>query len=251
VVIPHYHEQGSGFYGRYSEIGGSPRGVVHTALHHPWTFFTVAFDGRGIHYLLALVLPLAGLCLLSPIALAAVPELVLNLLSSTPTQTSIHFHYVAGEIPPLVAAAVFGATRIRRVPAAAVALLAALVGNYALGAIPVWRALPAGETLQARAQDVTAHDRIATRALRVIPPRAPVSASNSLGAHLSARHRFLSFPFVQDALWVAVDETQPGYSDRVAPLPAAAQTAWLRRNRAWNVVFDDDGIVVFHRVLPP
>ena len=42
-------------------------------------------------------LPLAALCLLAPLVLvAALPELALNLLSSTPTQTSIHFHYTAG-----------------------------------------------------------------------------------------------------------------------------------------------------------
>ena len=251
VVIPHYNRQGSGFYGRYSEIGGSPRGVVHTALHDPWTFFTVAFDHAGVHYLLALVLPLAGLCLLSPLALVAIPELALNLLSSTPTQSSIHFHYVAGEIPPLVAAAVLGARRVSRFPAAPVALLAALLGNYALGAIPVWSALPGGETLQAHAHDVTEHDRVTARALRLIPPHAAVSATNSLGAHLSARHRFLSFPFIQDAAWVAVDETQPGFSDRVAPLPSAVQIAWLRRNRAWRLVFEQDGVLVFRRVLPP
>jgi uncharacterized membrane protein len=197
------------------------------------------------------VLPLAGLCLLSPLALAAVPELALNLLSSTPTQTSIHFHYVAGEIPPLVAAAVLGARRITRYPAATAALFAALAGNYLLGAIPIWRSLPGGETLQAHAQDVSEHDRIATRALRLIPDDAVVSATNSLGAHLSARRRVLSFPFLQDATWVAADETQPGYSDRVAPLPTAVQLVWLRRNPAWRLVFQDDGVLVFRRVLPP
>jgi uncharacterized membrane protein len=251
VVIPHFNRQGPAFYGRYSEIGGSPRGVVHTTLHHPGTFFSVAFDHAGTHYLLALVLPLAGLCLLSPLALAALPELALNLLSSTPTQTSIHFHYVAGEIPPLVAAAVLGARRVTRIPAASLALLAALAGNYVLGAIPIWSALPAGETLQAHAQDVTRHDRITARALRIIPARATVSASNSLGAHLSGRSRFLSFPVIQDATWVAVDETQPGYSDRIAPVAAAVQTAWLRRNPAWRLVFEQDGVLVFRRVLPP
>jgi uncharacterized membrane protein len=252
VVIPHFHRHGAPtFYGRYSEIGGSPRGVAHTALHHPWTFFTVAFDHAGVHYLLALVLPLAGLCLLSPLVLVALPELALNLLSSTPTQTSIHFHYVAAEIPPLVAAAVFGAKRLPRVPAASLALLAAVVGNYLLGAIPIWQSLPRGETLQARAHDVTRHDRITSRALRLIPENAVVSAGNTLGAHLSARRRFLSFPVIQDAAWVAVDETAPGYSDRVAPLPATVQTVWLRRNPAWRLVFEQDGVLVFHRVLPP
>jgi hypothetical protein len=73
--------------------------------------------------------PLAGLCLLSPLALAAVPELALNLLSSTPTQTSIHFHTSPG------GSAARRRGRPRReadhtLPAAAAALFAALVGNY-------------------------------------------------------------------------------------------------------------------------
>jgi len=212
------------------------------------------FDHAGVHYLLDLVLPLAGLCLLSPVALAAAPALLLNLLSATPTQTSIHFHYTAAEIPPLIAAAVLGGAWLRerwRLPAATVALVAALVGNYALGAIPVWSELPGGETLQARASIVSEHDRVAARALELIPPNAVVSATNSLGAHLSARRRVLSFPFIRDATWVAVDESRPGYADRLAPLPTATQVVWLRRNPAWRIVFERDGVLVFRRVLPP
>jgi hypothetical protein len=67
---------------------------------------------------------------------------------------------------------------------------------------------------------------------------------------VSDRRRVLSFPLVADATWVAVDETQPGYADRIAPLPAAVQTAWLRRNRAWKLVFEQDGVLVFRRVAP-
>jgi hypothetical protein len=78
-----------------------------------------------------------------------------------------------------------------------------------------------------------------------------VSATNNLAAHLSARRRILSFPFVQDATWVAADETQPGYADRLAPVPAAVQLVWLRRNPAWKLVFEQDGILVFHRISPP
>jgi hypothetical protein len=98
---------------------------------------------------------------------------------------------------------------------------------------------------------VTAHDRVAARALTLIPPHAVVSATNSLGGHLSARRRILSFPFVEDATWIAVDETRPGYSDRLAPLPTAVQVVWLRRNPAWRVVFEQDGVLIFRRVLPP
>jgi hypothetical protein len=77
-----------------------------------------------------------------------------------------------------------------------------------------------------------------------------VSATNSLGAHLSARERVLSFPYVQDADWIAADETQPGYGDRIAPLATAARLARLRRSPAWRLVFEEDGVLVFRRVRP-
>jgi uncharacterized membrane protein len=251
VVIPHFHTAGeSDFYGRYSEVGGSAAGIAKTAVTHPTRILDAAFSGRDLRYLLDLAAPLAGLSLLAPLVLvAALPELAINLLSATTTQTSIHFHYTAGLIPPLVIAAVLGAKRLRRwaVPVAALALVAALVGNYRLGPIPGWRHVPGGSHFQATAAHVSEHDRIAVRALRLIPKSAVVSATNTLGAHLSARARILSFPFIQDATWIAADETQPSFGDRYAPLPMALQLATLRRNPDWRLVFEQDGILLFNR----
>ena len=251
VVIPHFHTTGeSDFYGRYSEVGGSAAGIVKTTFTHPGRIADAAFSRRDLHYLLTLVVPLAGLCLLAPLVLiAALPELAFNLLSSTPTQTSIHFHYTAGLIPPLVIAAVLGAKRLSRwtLAVAMTAVTAALVGNYWLGPIPGWRHVPGGSTFQATAARVTEHDRIAARALRLIPKTAVVSATNTIGAHLSARRRILSFPYVQDATWIAADETQPGYADRYAPVPTALALSALRRNPDWRLVFEQDGVLVFNR----
>jgi uncharacterized membrane protein len=251
IVIPHFNAGAeSDFYGRYSEVGGSAGGILKTALTHPVRIAEAAFSARDLHYLLELVAPLAALCLLAPLVLvAALPELAINLLSSTTTQTSIHFHYTAGLIPPLVIAAIFGAKRLSRwaFPVAAAIVVAALVGNYRLGPIPGWRHVPGGQTFQATAARVTVHDHIADRALRLIPGDAVVSATNTLGAHLSARARVLSFPFVQDSRWIAADETQPGYADRYAPIPTATQLAALRRNPEWQLVFEEDGILVFRR----
>jgi uncharacterized membrane protein len=254
VVIPHYNAGAeSDFYGRYSEIGGSAGGILKTAFTHPLRIVDVAFSGRDLHYLLQLVAPLAGLCLLSPLVLvAALPELAINLLSSTTTQTSIHFHYTAGLIPTLLIAAVLGAKRLSHwtFAVATIVVLAALIGNYRLGPIPGWRHLPGGQQFQATAQRVTVHDKIADQALKLIPGDAVVSATNTLGAHLSARRRFLSFPFVEDASWIAADETQPGYADRYAAIPTATLLAGLRRNPDWQLVFERDGILVFKRIAP-
>jgi uncharacterized membrane protein len=256
VVIPHFNRGGgSSFFARYGEVGGTPGGILHTALTDPWKIVTTAVTGRGLGYLARLVLPLGLLAVFAPLVLlAALPELAINLLSATTTQTSIRYHYTAGLIPVLVAAAVLGAARIvrRKPPAAAhlatAAVALAVVGNYFLGAIPLWRYFPGGEQAQAYAARVTAHDRIASQALHQIPAHAVVSATNSLGAHLSARKRVLSFPYLQDATWIAADETSPGYADRLAPLPTAVQLSWLRRNPEWRLVFERDGILIFHRL---
>jgi uncharacterized membrane protein len=249
VVIPHFRGSGASFYSRYDAVGGSAAGIVRKAFTDPGRLLSVAFDHRGTHYLLDLVLPLAALSLLAPLLLIAlVPELVLNLLSSVDAQSSIHFHYTAGEIPILLAAAAIGAARLGRWAGAAatLAVIAALVGNYFLGPIPVWRFVPGGETLQAKSIRVSRHDRIAARELRLIPPGAPVTATNSLGSHLSARKRIFSFPYLRGATWVIVDERKPSLGDH-NDKRGLERIEQLRRNRRFRLVSSADGVQVFRR----
>jgi uncharacterized membrane protein len=253
VAVPHFSPRGvSAFEGRYAAVGGGPVGILETVVRDPLKVLRVAFDDRTLPYLLDLLLPLLALPLLAPLALLpAFPELAANLLSSARTQQSIHFHYTATLIPSLVVAALFGAKRLRRqgwtAAAATAVVVVALAANYLRGPLPVWRAFPGAETVSARAYEVTAHDRVAARAVRLVPSDAIVSATNSLGAHLSERRRILSFPVLEDAEWVAVDETRPGYRDRIAPLPVASRVRELRADPAWRVVFDEDGVVLFRR----
>jgi uncharacterized membrane protein len=249
-VLPAFSDGESDFYRRYGEVGGSPGGIVETALTDPLHVLEVAFDGRGLGYLVRLLAPVA-LVVLAPLTLvAALPELAINLLSSTPTQTSIHFHYTAAITPALVAGSIFGAARVVRrragsaVPLAVAAVVAALAAGWWLGPLPY----PGGEDLAADDWKVEPHDRVAEHALELVPANAVVSASNVLGAHLSERRRVLSFPYRHDADWIVLDTTRPSYADRaVAPVEAGAAVAWLRRDPRWRVVFEEDGIVVFRR----
>ncbi len=246
-VVAHYNHGGAPFAGRYEEVGGSPTGILKTLVTDPLAIAGAAFDLAGLTYLLALLVPLAFLPLAAPLALLpALPDLALNLLSSTETQTSIHFHYVAPLVPALFAAAIFAAARFER-PVVKPLVALVLVSNFVLGAIPLWGAIPGGEERQAGAALISDHDRTARRALRLIPDDAVVSASNSLGAHLSDRRRFLSFPIREDATWIAVDERSPGYLDRFAPGPYAIAIARLRRDPNWELVFDEDDVLVFRR----
>ena len=130
IIVPHYAPGGgSPFEGRYAAVGGSPAGIVKTAVVHPLRLLQAATEHRDLSYLIDLLVPLGGLSLLAPlVAASALPELALNLLSGTRTQTSIHFHYTAAAIPGLVAGAVLGAARVqRRWPRSSPALVRGLV----------------------------------------------------------------------------------------------------------------------------
>jgi uncharacterized membrane protein len=250
LVIPHFHGAESHFFGRYEAVGGSATGIVDKAVTDPARLLSVAFDHRGTHYLLDLVLPLAALALLAPLVLIAlVPELALNLLSSADTQSSIHYHYTAGEIPVLFAAAIFGAKRLGpyRGAAATVAVAAAILGNFFLGPIPVWRFIPGGETLQANAAHLSEHDRVAARALELIPRDAAVTATNSLGAHLSERKRIFSFPYLRGAEWVVLDERKPSIDDHNSRDEGLTRIQRFRRDDRFRQIFSEDGVLVFRR----
>ena len=241
VVIPHYNAGAeSDFYGRYNEVGGSASGILKTTFTHPLRIAEAALSGRDLHYLLDLVAPLAALSLLAPLVLvAALPELAINLLSSTTTQTSIHFHYTAGLIPTLMIAAIFGAKRLSRwtLPIAAGIVLAALIGNYRLGPIPGWRHVPGGQKFQAtaaardrsrprRAASTAAHsgrrrrqrDQHARRTPVRAPPRAQLPVPRGFEVDRSRRDatglcRSLRADSDRDA--TGCSTTKPGVAARV------------------------------------
>ena len=194
-----------------------------------------SLGGRDLSYLAALLLPLALLPLGAPLAaLAAAPELLLNVLSDTVTQTSVKTHYAAVAMPALFAAAIFTAARLGR-RLAYTAAVASLGGMIVLG--------PLGR-IDVRAD---AHDAVARRALALVPDAAPVSATNGLGAHLSARRRVFSFPVLEEAEWVAVDERHLTFLDSLRPERSRAPLAALRRDPRWQLVFAEDGVLVFRR----
>ena len=89
------------------------------------------------------------------------------------------------------------------------------------------------------------HDRVAARELRLIPDDAVVSATNSLGAHLSARRRIFSFPYVRGAQWVVVDEQRPSLGDHSDKKGGLTRIEQFRRDKRFRLVSAADGVLVF------
>ena len=117
-----------------------------------------------------------------------------------------------------------------------------------LGPLPVWRDVPHGSELATREHVVGHHADVAARAVAVIPANAPVSATNTLGAHLSERRRVFSFPVLGDAEWIAVDRERPSYRDKAdAPVEFGRALARIRAGGRFAVVLDEDGILLLRR----
>jgi uncharacterized membrane protein len=244
IVIPHFAGGLEPFAGRYEGVGGTPSGILHKAVTDPASLLHVVFTGHKAVYLVLLVVPLLGLWLLEPLLfLGALPDLVINLLSSKPEQTLLQYQYTAGIVPFLVAAAILGARRTKR--DANRLSLGVLVGVlcFALYSPIVFGAAKVVEVLKDDPR--WAAER---HALDLVPQSVPVAVSNHLGSRLSARQFVYVFPRTRDARWIVLDrkdETlhENGFTGRDYRRAIAA----IERSPRWATIYRSHGIVVLRR----
>jgi uncharacterized membrane protein len=254
LVVPAFLDDQSVYYGFYEAVGGSPGGVVRTLFTDPGAVVTALLESHDIVYVLWLGLPLLFLFVLSPaLAVAAVPQLLANGLSDFRSMTDPRYHGIAAIVPFLIAATVLGGARLRaerRLPVIAAALVCSTVLGLAVG--PWGRAV--GQTpLGGRASVPPARADALAEAVRLVPADAAVSASNTAGAHLSARRYVYSVPILGRADWVVVDRDDPWVVSEESPIltnhpeVVAAFVAQLEAEEGWRVVFDRAGVVVFRK----
>ena len=124
-------------------------------------------------------------------------------------------------------------------------LVGVLVSGWLMGPLPVWSELPLGSQYKADSYSPDAHDKVIRRALKLLPDHVSVSATNQLGAHLSERERVFTFPAVDDAEYVVVDEVNPSYGDARGTSDQAAALVSLRSDPRYKLIFSEDGVLVF------
>jgi Predicted membrane protein (DUF2079) len=242
-------------YGFYDEVGGSPQGVVRMLLTDPLTVLGALVESHDVVYLVWLGLPLLFLFVLAPgLALVGLPQLLANALSDFRSMTDPRYHSVAAIVPFLIAATVFGVSRIRperRVLAASAVLVVS--ASLALVVGP-WPRAVAMTPLGGRASLSQSKIEALRDALALVPEGAPVTSSNEVGAHLSARRQVFSVPVLGEAEWVVVDVDEPWVTGPDSPILTShpdVVRAFVRRlggDQGWTRVFERDGVLVFRSV---
>ena len=93
--------------------------------------------------------------------------------------------------------------------------------------------------------------RVLERAVALVPDDAPVSSTNRVGSHLSARRYYYSVPVLGRAEWIVLEaddawlpQSVGGYHDR--PRLQAFLTQ-VEKSPQWRLVFRKDDVYVFRR----
>ncbi len=262
VIIPHFAPSGGNpFSNRYDHLGGSLTSLPRTLVTDPLRVLETVTTEPKLLYLLAIFLPLMFLPAAAPLlALPALPELAMNLLTDYWPQFSVQFQYTAVATPFLIAATLRGLARVRALPGlpvplrpaglwAAALLVAVLAGGWRQGPLPVWFHVPGGSQERRWEYSGSPHVDAMAAGVAVIDDGAAVSAGNPFGARLSNRRHIYSFPVVKDAQWVIVDQKRPYVRDQlVSEWAFIPYMAGLRADPAFRQVFSRDGVVVFRRV---
>lgn len=247
------------FYEAYfADLGDGPGAVLRTALTRPWEPLGLAIRPDRLAYLGRMLGPFAFLPLAGPVGLAlAAPALAVNLLSSFPYTRELTYHYQALVVPALAIGAVEAVARLGRRgrPVAAVAALVLLAAAVATSL--AWGPSPLGTRFRTGIWPLDADPRqpARERAVRLVPPAAPVSATYTFVPHLTHRRAVYEFPNPwrtvnwgvrgegahdpRTVRWLVADRSTVGPGDR----------AQLERLLAgpFRVVQDRDGIVVARR----
>lgn len=284
VILPHFNVKGSPFISRYAEYGSSSGAIMRDVILHPVHTVRGLVASADLHYWWRLLWSFALLPLLSPLALLiALPELLINGLSTQVFQRMIQFQYTAGEIPFLFAAVVLGLKRLhgwltgtraggrrtsdgssgrragdasggRRLHGvqpqslAVIVFVVALAGNYVLGPLPF--SLP-GSAYHAAAYERDSHDAVLDQAIKLIPSNATVSVGNTVGSHLSARRVVFTFPYIGNAAYIIVDEQHPFVLDMPNTLGFELALGKVMNDSHYHAIYDRDGVYVFKRVDRP
>jgi uncharacterized membrane protein len=254
VIVPSIYGGSSRFFGFYDQVGGSPFGILRTAATDPFTILSNITTGDDVLYVALLVVPMGGIFVLAPgLAAVALPQLAANLLADWPATTDPHAHYVAAILPFLFAAAAIGLGRLSETGRLRTALLALTLSLASSLVVGPWPGALGGQPDFYRLDQPSERVDAVREALSLIPPDAPVSSTNRIGSHLSARRYIYSVPVLGRAQWVVLDtsdswipnnERGGGASD---PETLTRLERSLARSPEWETVFARSGVMVFRK----
>jgi uncharacterized membrane protein len=214
VMIPYFAGGKSFPYiaDRYAAVGGSPTGILRTAVTNPIQIVRTVVQVKKVYFLIALFGPVLGLTAIAGwSAVLVLPTLAYTLLSSYEPQFSFTSQYSAPLIPLIIGTSIIAMAHLprrARTYMAAGVVASSLVFSWAYGDLPYSRKFD-WSLFQVQPRYASF-----LPALDQISPDARVSAENGIPSHLSERRFIYDYGFegVQDADWAVLDYEGTNYN---------------------------------------
>jgi uncharacterized protein len=197
IVIPHVKGNGHFALSYYSDFGASASDISKNIILMPIKTISIIIAPQRIQYLVQLFLPFGFLSLLSPLYLIfAVPDLLINLLSSNIALREIYYQYTAAITPFIAISAIYTVAFLRRrfpkisdLLIVAYLILATFISVYLYGPLP-----GAVHANIAMFNNQLANRKSIDEFLSGIPTRYSITATNNLGPHLTHRGNLYTIP---------------------------------------------------------
>lgn len=197
---------------RYGDVGGSPLGILRTALTDPLRILRAVAQPKKGYFVIAIFGPVLGLSAIAGwAAILVLPTLSYTLLSGYEPQYSFTSQYPGPLIPLVIGTSIIAMARFSqrvRMTVAVGVVASTLVFSWAFGDMPYSRKFDWSQfQMQSRyASFLPSLDQIGAD--------AHVSAESSFASHLDQRRYIYDYKFegVQDADWVVLDYEGTGYT---------------------------------------
>jgi uncharacterized membrane protein len=268
VIIPHFNVA---HHYQYWQDGGVLRPGQHFSVSGVLSQLRHA-GGEKLQTLLMVGLPVAFLALGSPLALAALPSLLLRFLSTNSYFWGTGWHYNATLMPIVFLAAVDALARLRGPvalpagdPAAGLAArqrsaARVIAGTWvsrlaalAMLGIAGWLAArqPLAQLWQPQTYTISQHVRAEEAAMARVPPGTTVEATLSMLAPLAARDdtSWVGTVGLHDPRYLVFDATDSGWN----PLPVSPPIRFLEERHpgaVYRQIFEASGVYVFRLIGP-
>jgi len=182
----------------YGVLGSSVSDVIWTGLTNPLLVIQTIATPPKLSFVASLLGLQGFLALLSPMAILALPILMMNLIAPNPVQFSLNYQYPALIYPFLIVAAADGLVRlaswIGRTPQARKLIVS--IGMALLLVIAIGANVYLNNVVLGLAHNHEPPQRVADAQAIItqVPPDAALAASSFLAPHLAQRQQLYFFP---------------------------------------------------------
>lgn len=229
----------------FSDFGESPHEVITNIILNPVKTLQIMTTPDRLDYLKQLFLPLGYFSFLAfPFLIFALPEIMINLLSSSPQMHQIYYQYSATITPFIFISAIYASKfLVKKIPAipywgvAVMMLIFTLTSAYSYG--PMFFAKKPQDAWYQR--QLPNRDMVDAY-LNSIPDDWIITASNNLGSHLSRRSQIFVLPSgIEESSHILLLYPNPNERDRKI-------FEDVKANPNFILEFNDQDFYVFKRI---